>query len=122
MRAVRRVLWIAAFVGLLVVGWRFAAEHPQPVQIRTLAGSTGDVALWVALLGAFGVGAASVGALATYHLVRLGMLARRYRKLAAKLEVEVHELRNLPLAPDSPGVEADIGSGAAPGHALERGS
>jgi len=117
----RRVLWIAAFVGLLVVGWRFAAEHPQPVRIHFLVGETGDIALWVALLGAFGAGAASVGALAVTQLVRLGMLARRYRKAAAKLEVEVHELRNLPLAPEAP-ADLDLGPGTPLGHALERGS
>ena len=117
----RRVLGIAAFVGLLVVGWRFAAEHPQPVRIHYLVGQTGEIALWVALLGAFGAGAASVGALAVYQLVRLGMLARRYRKAAARLEVEVHELRNLPLAPEAPAA-LDLGPGTPLGHALERGS
>jgi hypothetical protein len=63
-----------------------------------------------------------VGALAIYQLVRVGMLARRYRKLAAKLEVEVHELRSLPLAPESPAADPDAGSGTPLGHALERGS
>ena len=117
----RRVLGIAAFVGLLVVGWRFAAEHPQPIRIHYLLGETGEIALWVALLAAFGAGAASVGALALTQLVRLGLLARRYRKAVEKLEVEVHELRNLPLAPEAP-AEPELGSGTPLGHALERGS
>lgn len=103
MRALRRVLGVAAFVGLLVVGWSFAAEHPQPVRLHYWIGETAEVALWAALLGAFGIGAALVGALAGWQLLRVGMLARRYRKAAAKLEVEVHELRNLPLAPEAPG-------------------
>jgi uncharacterized integral membrane protein len=120
MRAVRRVLGVAAFVGLLTAGWRFATEHPQPVQIRYLVGETGEIALWVALLGAFGAGAALVGAAAIYQLVRLGMLARRYRKLAARLEFEVHELRNLPLAPESPDALEPEPDGAF-GSALERG-
>jgi len=121
MRAVRRVLAIAAFVGLLVLGWRFAAEHTQPVRLHYGVGETGDVALWVALLGAFGAGAALVGVLAVWQLVRVGMLARRYRKAVAKLEVEVHELRNLPLAPEAPAVD-EFGPGTPLGHALERGS
>lgn len=121
MRAVRRVLLIAAFAGLLVVGWRFAADHRDPVRIHYLVGETGDVPLWGALLAAFGAGAALAGALAGYQVARLGMLARRYRKASAKLEAEVHELRNLPLAPEAPGVEED-GPGAAFGHVLERGS
>jgi hypothetical protein len=49
------------------------------------------------------------------------MLARRYRKLAARLEVEVHELRNLALAPES-APALDLGPGTALGHPLERGS
>ena len=121
MRAVRRLLGFAAFVGLLVGGWFFAAEHPQLVRIRYGVGETGDIALWVALLGAFGLGAVTVGTLAAYRLVRLGMLVRRYRKLAAKLEVEVHELRNLPLATESPDAP-ELGPGSPLGHALERGS
>jgi hypothetical protein len=107
MRVVRRLLGFAAFVGLLVAGWLFAAEHPQPVRIRYGVGETGDIALWVALLGAFGLGAASVGIAAVYRLVRLGMLARRYR--------------NLPLAPESPDAH-EPGPGTPLGHALERGS
>jgi uncharacterized integral membrane protein len=121
MRAMRRVLVVGAFVGLLVVGWRFAAEHTQPVRIHYLVGESGDVPLWAALLGAFAAGAASVGGVAVYQLARLGMLARRYRKAVAKLEVEIHELRNLPLAPESPGAP-EHEPGTPLGHALERGS
>ena len=88
MRALRRALATVAFVGLLVAGWRFAADHPHPVRIRYLMGETGDLALWVALLGAFAAGGAIVGALAAYQLARLSLLARRYRKAAARLEAE----------------------------------
>ncbi len=99
MRALRRTLAIAVFVGLLVAGWRFAAHHPDPVRIDYLVGETGELALWVALVGAFAAGGVTVGALAAFQLTRLSMLARRWRKSAARLEAEVHELRNLPLAP-----------------------
>ena len=121
MRAIRRVLAVAAFAGLLVVGWRFAAEHPQPVRIHYLFGETGDVELWESLLGAFAVGGVLCGGLLGYQLLRVGMLARRYRKAAARLEVEVHELRNLPLAPEPP-PEDEPGPEASLGPALERGS
>jgi uncharacterized integral membrane protein len=120
MRATRRVLAIAAFVGLLVAGWRFAAAHPQPVRIHYLVGETGELSLWAALLGAFLAGGALAGGLAGYQLARLGMLARRYRKAVARLEVEVHELRNLPLAPEAAG-PGDAGPDAALGHASRRG-
>jgi hypothetical protein len=121
MRAMRRVLAVVAFVGLLVAGWRFAAEHPQPVQIHYLVGQSRELALWTALLGAFAAGGALVGGLAAYQLARLAMLARRYRRAAARLELELHELRNLPLAPEAPAA-ADAGADAALGHATRRGS
>jgi uncharacterized integral membrane protein len=121
MRAIRRVLVVAVFVGLLVAGWRFAAQHPQPVQIDYLVGRSGDLALWTVLLGAFAAGAALAGALAAWQLARLGMLARRYRKAVARLELELHELRNLPLAPEAPAA-GDAGADAALGHATRRGS
>ena len=119
MRALRRALAIAAFVGLLVAGWRFAADHPEPVRIRYLVGETRELALWVALLGAFAAGAVAMGGLAAYQLARLSMLARRWRKVAARLEREVHELRSLPLAQAGP----EEGDPEAPlGHAPLRGS
>jgi uncharacterized integral membrane protein len=102
MRALRRALAVVAFVGLLVAGWRFAALHPQPVRVHYLLGET-EQSLWLALLGAFVAGAGLVAGIAGVHLVRLSMLARRYRKAAGRLEAEVHELRNLPLAPEAPG-------------------
>ena len=118
MRALRRALAIAAFVGVLVVGWRFAADHPEPVRIHYLVGET-DLALWAALLGAFVAGGVTVGALAALELTRLSLLARRWRKAAARLERQVHELRNLPLAPAGP----EEGDPEAPlGHAPLRGS
>src|SRR5262245_5671034 len=119
MRILRRALALAAFVGLLVAGWRFAADHPDPVRIHYVVGETRELALWVALLGAFVAGGVSVGALAAFQLARLSMLARRWRKAAARLEGEVHELRNLPLAPEGP----EDGDPEAPlGHAPLRGS
>ena len=119
MRALRRALAIAVFVGLLVAGWRFAADHPHPVRIHYLVGETGELALWAALLGAFVAGGVIVGVLAAFQLARLSMLARRWRKSTARLEGEVHELRSLPLAPAGP----EEGDPEAPlGHAPLRGS
>ena len=119
MRALRRALAIVAFVGLLVAGWRFAALHPQPVRLHYLVGEA-ELTLWAALLGAFAAGAALVGALAAVQLARLSLLSRRYRKAAERLEAQVHELRNLPLAPELPG-EGDPGAGEPVAHAPPRG-
>jgi uncharacterized integral membrane protein len=101
MRVARRVLAVAVFVGCLVAGWIFASRHAQPVQVDYLVGATGEVSLWVALLVAFLVGAAVATGLCLLQIGRLGLLARRYRKAVRRLESELHELRNLPLAPDA---------------------
>jgi uncharacterized integral membrane protein len=117
LRVVRRVLAIAVFVGLLVAGWRFAGEHQQPVRIHYFVAERTEVPLWVALLGAFGAGAALVAATAVYQVVRLSLLARRYRKAASRLEAQVHELRNLPLAHEGPALpdgEPEAALGQAP--------
>jgi uncharacterized integral membrane protein len=110
MRVARRVLAIAAFVACLVLGWLFAARHAQPVHVDYLVGTTGEVSLWVALLAASLLGGSVVGGLCLVQLGRLGMLVRRYRKTVRRLEAELHELRNLPLARDDaalPGEPAD---------------
>ena len=105
MRVARRVLAIAVFVGLLVGGWVFAARHPQGVSIDYLFGQTREVPLWIALLAAAALGGAVVGAALVYQLLRLAMLARRYRRTVRRLEAEIHELRNLPLDPGGPAVD-----------------
>lgn len=98
MRTFRRLLVFAAFVAMLVLGWRFAGANLDPVRIQYLVGTTGDLPLWGALLAAAGVGAALAGLVGLYQSARLALTARRWRKVAHGLEAELHQLRNLPLA------------------------
>ena len=84
MRVVRRLAGIVLFAAILILGWRFAADHPDPVRIHYLVGETGELALWVALLGAFAAGGVIVGIVAAFQLARLSMLARRWRQAAAR--------------------------------------
>ena len=120
MRVARRVLAIAAFVALLVGGWVFAARHPQGVAIDYFLGRTGELPLWIALLAAFALGGAAVGGALGYQMLRLAMLARRYRRAVQRLEIELHELRNLPLDPDGHAVD-DAVPAAPAARALPRG-
>ena len=53
--------------------------------------------VWVALLVAFAVGVLSAGVSLGYELIKKSLIARRYRRVAAGLESEIHQLRNLPL-------------------------
>lgn len=107
MRTVRRVLGIALFVAILVVGWRLASENSDTVSIHYLAGETDEVLLWAALLSAFALGALTISLVSALQWARLSMVARRYRKAVRKLEAEVHQLRNLPLAADAGAVPGE---------------
>ncbi|HTY17638.1 MAG TPA: LapA family protein [Myxococcota bacterium] len=98
MRVVRRLLGLALFVGALVVGWAFAHRNPDAVSVDLLFTKPPGQPLWLVLLAAFGAGALCAGALGLYHAARLRLTARRYRRAAAGLEAEIHQLRNLPLA------------------------
>ena len=98
MRVARRVLAGTVFAALLVGGWSFAARHTQPVRVDYLFGATGEISLWMALLGAFLLGASLAAGLCLLQLGRVGLLVRRYRRTVRQLERELHELRNLPLA------------------------
>jgi TRAP-type C4-dicarboxylate transport system permease small subunit len=118
MRIVRRLLAIVCFVALLVGGWHFAARNAAPVIVHHPAGAIGEMQLWVALLVAFASGVGLAGAIGVARGARIRLVARRYRKLVAGLQAEVHQLRSLPLA-DRAAPSAD---GPAPPNTLERGS
>lgn len=112
MKLLRRLLTIASFIALLVGGWMFRAANETSVDLHYVIGDVPGVPLWLALAGAFGLGAAVAAAPLLYRLTRSGMLARRYRRAVTRLESEVHELRTLPLAADAAGrgpVAADEG-------------
>jgi uncharacterized integral membrane protein len=98
MRTVRRLLVAALFVAVWYFGWRFAAENASVVSINFLAGQLEGVALWAALIGAFVGGVVVVGAVMLLPMTRTRLVARRYRKMVAGLEAELHQLRNLPLS------------------------
>ena len=113
---VRRLLVLAVFVGVLVGGWRFAAQNSETLAIDYLVGRLEGVPVWLALSATFLAGAAAASLLAFYQTARLKLTARRYRRVVNGLEAEVHQLRNLPLAGEgAPGAARE-----QPG--LERGS
>ena len=113
MRMLRRLLVAAVFVALFVAVWRFVGGNQETV-VLDLVFSELPLPLWLALLGAFGLGALSAGASLVYELAKKSFTARRYRKQMAGLESEIHQLRNLPLeahegpAPPRPGLADDV--------------
>lgn len=108
MRWLRRLLGILVLVGVWYFGWQFAGENQESVQIHYVAGELPPFPLWQVVLASFAAGAVLVAAFASFGRAKAGLAARRYRKAIGGLEAEIHQLRNLPLAP-----EADAPTGDA---------
>ena len=114
----RRLVPMLLGAGLLYLGWRLRNANGAAVTVDFLLGRLHDVPLWYALLGSFVLGAAVVGLALLTQIARGGLVTRRYRKKVRGLETEVHQLRNLPLAPDEVAPEGVPGltrRGAVPG-------
>lgn len=106
MQTVRRLLAIA-LVGVLVwAGVQFVRLNEGPVRVDLLLTQVPSVALWLVLLVAFGSGLALAAALCLFEVMRYALVARRYRRTVARLESEVHQLRNLPLADEGASLQA----------------
>ncbi len=101
MRWLRRLVAAAIFVAALVLGWGFAQRNAVLAHVDYFVGTL-DEPVWAIVAGATVLGAGLASAVFGFHAARLALTARRYRKLARGLEDEVHQLRNLPLAPHDP--------------------
>jgi uncharacterized integral membrane protein len=93
----RRILAGAAFVALLVAGWRFANSNGDAVRVDYLIGEFVDIAMWKVLLSSFGLGVLGTTLVLGVRLAAARLAARRTRKTIDSLESEIHQLRNLPL-------------------------
>jgi uncharacterized integral membrane protein len=102
----RRVLAGAAFVALLVAGWRFAHSNGDPVRVDYLFGEITDVAMWQVLLSSVGLGVLVTALVLGLQLAASRLAARRTRKQLESLESEIHQLRNLPLTESQPRASA----------------
>lgn len=100
MRWVRRGVVLALLASVMIAGWRFAAENQQAVSLHYVAGELPELALWQVMLAAFGAGAGLVGLFAMFASAKNSLATRRYRRALSRLEAEIHQLRNLPLAPE----------------------
>ena len=105
MRWLRRLVGVAVVVAILVIGWWFAAANQQAVQVDYVWG-TEDRPLWQVIVACFGLGFLLAGGIGTWFGLRGKLVQHRYRKAVGRLEAEVHQLRNLPLAPDGDGAGA----------------
>lgn len=109
---------VLALVGAVVVAAvQFVQRNELPVTVDLWFTVVPDVALWLLLLAAFGLGAAVVGLLSLFELARQALVARRYRRAAARLESEIHQLRTLPLADAEPVPPGERDAASGPGGA-----
>ncbi len=93
MRGLRRIAWIALFLGLLVGGWAFAGKNLEPVEIDYVLGTAPGLQLWKALLGAAGLGFLGAAIPLTLALLRRRIEARRYRREMIRLEADLKSLQ-----------------------------
>jgi uncharacterized integral membrane protein len=107
MRLVLRLIWVALFVGVLVLGWKFAAANGGEVALSYVFGELGPAPLWLVLLAAFAAGVAAAGLLGLYQVAKLRLVTRRFRKTVRGLETEVHQLRTLPLSGEAPAIAGE---------------
>ena len=84
----------------------------QVAEIAALPVQQETIALWKALLVAFAAGVVCAGLGWLRLAVKHGLMNRRYRRMLGDLESEIHQLRNLPLAPE-PVTPSDVHAGAA---------
>ncbi len=103
LRVLLRAGGVVLVLAVVLVGAEVARRNSAPVDVDFLAGKLVGVRLFWLVLGAFGAGFVLALALASVELLRLRLLARRYRRLARSLEAEVHQLRSLPLAEETGG-------------------
>ena len=108
MKLARRLLVVAVFGAVFYLAWRFAMDNSGAVIIKIPVVQDIEILLWIALLTAFALGGVLAGLGAAYQVARLGLLARRYRKIIRGLESEVHQLRNLPLIDDEPALGESV--------------
>jgi uncharacterized integral membrane protein len=85
--------------GLLYLAYLLTMANAADVKVDFLIGRM-ELATWQALGLSFFAGAGLVGLYTLYQMARSGLVRRRYQKELAGLETEVHQLRNLPLAPE----------------------
>ena len=107
MTILRRLLLVALLGAVIWAGVQFVRGNEATVVVELLVTEPVSLATWKALLIAFTGGAALAAAVSLFEVARYALVARRYRKTVARLEGEIHQLRNLPLAeegaPDSAG-------------------
>jgi len=97
---IRRVLGVALFVGLLMLGWSFASTNGEPVSVHYVLGKTEPRPVWLVVFLAWSAGLAMAGLYLGFLLLRDRIELRGLRKAVHGLEQELRDHRNKPVEED----------------------
>lgn len=98
MRMLRRISAGALLVALIIVVRLFPDHNRTSVDVDLIVKTIPSIELWLVLLITFAAGIGCALVASSFFWLKTGFLGRHYRKAISELEVEVHHLRNLPLA------------------------
>ena len=86
------------FVGALWLGWTFRAANASAVDLDLVWVRVPSDELWWLLVLGICFGALLATLVVGFAWLRGRVLNRRYKKVIARLESELHQMRSLPLA------------------------
>ena len=109
---IRRVLGVALFVGLLVLGWKFASHNGDPVIVHYVFGVTESQPVWLVVMLACLMGLGLAGLFLGFVLLRDRVALRRLRKIVSGLEGELRDFRNIPVETEGIGVMEETSAGS----------
>lgn len=98
MQTLRKLVSFALVFALVAGAVVFAIGNQTPVPVYYVLGRSEEQPLWLVSGLAFLLGTACAWVVSLWLISRAKLAERRHRKHAERLEAELHELRNLPLA------------------------
>jgi uncharacterized membrane protein YciS (DUF1049 family) len=98
MQTLRKLVSFALVFALVAGAVVFAIGNQTPVPVYYVFGHSEEQPLWLVSGLAFLLGTACAWVVSLWLVSRAKLAERRHRKHAERLEAELHELRNLPLA------------------------
>ncbi len=107
MQTLRKLIWFASVLALVGGAVFFAVGNQAQVPVYYLFGRSEAQPLWMVAGAAFALGGLAAWLVVLWVVSRAKLAERRHRKHAERLEAELHELRNLPLARDTTSSLAD---------------
>lgn len=113
MQILRKALLAVVAIALIAGSVLFSTNNLESVRVNYVVGES-ELPIWQLAALAFATGALVAWVLSLLALSRAKLEARRQRKSVGRLERELHQLRNLPLAGEERGAEPIAAEASAP--------